>query len=344
MRQTPRSSARHFQIFLLGASCFCFQLPVSLAAYAQVSVPQQTYTHRVEQDQNLWQIALLRFGHVRYVEKIAAWNQLSRDSKLKPGQELVLREKPLPAAKGSAILLQRYRSHFGLTVPAPAQQSGFQEKRTQKDQKTQGKKAPSSVSGGVEGEPFGGNPFELQNRPLSSGASQSPQVPRVKETPPLKKEAFLAALARAEAEEEGLEGGSEEAPTETPEEIQKEFQEKMQEGTQVGAQGGTPSSPRPHVSSSPRPRASSAPRPLSASQLFERGKIQFEKKEFERALESFRMSRSKDEEPVHVWLFEIRTLRELKRSSETAETIAQFVKKYPEFAELPVLKLEAESP
>jgi hypothetical protein len=69
--------------------------------------------------------------------------------------------------------------------------------------------------------------------------------------------------------------------------------------------------------------------PTSAKKLCAQGRSQLEEDRPEAALELFRQGRAADPRYLPCWLFEIRTLRSLKREAEARETTALFLKHHP---------------
>ena len=78
---------------------------------------------------------------------------------------------------------------------------------------------------------------------------------------------------------------------------------------------------------------------LSASKAQDEGERNFKIQKYDDALVLFQQSRMQDEEPLAPWLYEIRTLKLLNRNDEAKTTARVFVKRHPEVAEFPSIKL-----
>lgn len=86
------------------------------------------------------------------------------------------------------------------------------------------------------------------------------------------------------------------------------------------------------------------PESRSAEEVFNAGKLLFEKNEFKPARELFKKSRTVDPKQVPSWIFEMRSLKslinqgELTSDAELKEVADAFVVSNPELKDLPVLK------
>jgi len=86
-----------------------------------------------------------------------------------------------------------------------------------------------------------------------------------------------------------------------------------------------------------------AERLRSTEEEFDFGVNLFNKKEFEDAVTAFRNARNQNPKFIPPWIFEIRSLKEIKKDDEARNTARELIEKHPHTARLPVVKTALEA-
>ena len=80
------------------------------------------------------------------------------------------------------------------------------------------------------------------------------------------------------------------------------------------------------------------PEVFSADVLLNQGEKLFDEQKYKPALAKFRASQKLDPEPVTVWMYEVRTLKILKRNREARDAAKELVDRHPEMKSVPVIR------
>lgn len=144
-------------------------VPVARADEAPLAPPptlqsMKIIIHIVTVDaRTLSEIALFHYGKTKALKEIAEWNNLSSPYRLRLGQKLVLKRKPISEEKGNSILLAMWRKKFGLST------------ETAQVRRTEPKGEQSTQFASIEPDPNRDEPPALVERKIAEYIPESPE-------------------------------------------------------------------------------------------------------------------------------------------------------------------------
>ena len=275
------------------------------------------YFYRVPAGENLISISILNYGKQRMRHKIIEWNHLKAPYKIRAGQKLILRQKPIPTELGHSKLLDYYRIYLSLPHrKARIDHQFVAAKRTRARAEARASSKAKALA---------------KDLALKSPPALPPPPPPIP-VEQLKREQYKVAVADLA---EGDAAADESADENTALLSGPAAQRGIGSIAPIAAVA-TPTKP----DAPPLPKVGDDPR--TADQLFRDGKHAQDRGDLVAAVQFFNESRNKDQDQMPVWLFQIRTLRQLKRNDEAKDLAKAFISQHPEMEHVPFLKSASE--